>query len=130
MLACCAHAITLFLVFSLRVTYLLNLMNGDVFYRLSVWPAWEGRMFWKKPLEDADILKLALFLYGNGCPNFITMKWIVASQFWRGKVDKRINQIKYIFANWHNKKSEWFYFDLHWQKVLYLDGKSRNPGPE
>ena len=109
--------------------YLLNLMNGDVFYRLSIWPAWARRMFWKKPLEDADTFKLALFLYGNGCPSFITMKWIVASQIWSGKVYKRINQIKYIFSNWHNKKSEWFYFDLHWQKVLYLDGKSRKTQP-
>lgn len=42
--------------------YLLKLIDGDVFYPLSKWPPRTRRMFWKKPLIDADTFKLVLFL--------------------------------------------------------------------
>ena len=38
---------------------------------------------------------------------------------------KRISQIKYILANLQKQSNEWFFYDLHWQKTLHLDGESK-----
>ena len=107
---------------------LLRRINGDVFYALSKWPLWARRMFWKKPLTDADTFKLFLFLHGNGCPSHTIIEWIITSQFWSSEMHalrKRISQIKYILANLQKQSNEWFFYDLHWQKTLHLDGESK-----
>ena len=47
---------------------LLKLIDGDIFYALSLWPQDMKLIFLKKPICDLECFKLLLFLVGNGCP--------------------------------------------------------------
>jgi hypothetical protein len=62
---------------------LVNILNGDMFFDMKLWPAWTKRLFWKKPLTDEESFKLLCFFIGNGCPPLVIAKWILTSQFWQ-----------------------------------------------
>ena len=40
---------------------LFQLLNGDIFYPIKIWPREIQTLFWKKPTSDADTFKLLLF---------------------------------------------------------------------
>ena len=37
---------------------LLKIINGDIFYSISLWPSDMKRIFWNKPMSDKDTFKL------------------------------------------------------------------------
>ena len=107
---------------------LLKTISADAFYSISVWPRWAERLFWKKPLGDTDTFKIFLFPIGNGCAPYLVFKWILSSQFWaseRKTVEKRANQLNYLLQHMDEKGHEWFYYDLHHNRVLYLNGNEK-----
>ena len=107
---------------------LFNSFNGDAFYPLSVWPQEFKFIFWKKPISDKDTFKLFLFLIGNGCSPHLTSYWILTSQHWTTdkKAEKRARQLDFLLNNMDNKSHIWFYFDLHNEEWLYLNGQKRS----
>ena len=106
---------------------LLKIINGDMFYSISLWPRDIKRLFWNKPISDKDTFKLLIFFVENGCPPWLAEEWILTSTFWdKTKVKTRQNQIRWILANLKNKRRSWFYFDLHLNKYVYLDGSDRH----
>ena len=105
---------------------LLKIINGDMFYSISLWPRDIKRLFWNKPISDEDTFKLLIFFVENGCPPWLAEEWILTSTFWdKTKVKTRQNQIRWILANLKNKRRSWFYFDMHLNKYVYLDGSDR-----
>ena len=106
---------------------LLTIINGDMFYSISLWPRDIKRLFWNKPISDKDTFKLLIFFVENGSPPWLAEEWILTSTFWdKTKVKTRQNQIRWILANLKNKRRSWFYFDLHLNKYVYLDGSDRH----
>ena len=107
---------------------LFNSFNGDAFYPLSVWPQeFKPLIFWKKTISDKDTFKLILFLIGSGCSTHLTSHWILTSQHWTRdkKAEKRARQLDFLLSNMDNKSHIWFYFDLHCEERLYLNGQKR-----
>ena len=106
---------------------LFQLLNGDIFYPIKIWLREIQTLFWKKPTSDADTFKLLLFFIGNGCPPSMIANWILSSQHWGTyqKASKRARQIDFIIKNLPDKGNIWFYFDLHFNDWLYLNGKKR-----
>ena len=105
---------------------LLKQIDGDVFYCLSLWPRNMERIFWSKPIVDQDTFKLLIFLVENGCPPWMATQWILTSTFWdKTKTLRRFYQMQWIVANLANNRKTWFYFDLHFNKYVYLDGTDR-----
>ena len=51
--------------YTLRRKFILEIINGDVFYPINTWPATLRKKFFKKPLEDKDTMVVLLFLYGK-----------------------------------------------------------------
>lgn len=107
---------------------LFSSLNGDTFYPIKLWPMELQLLFWKKPIGDADTFKLFLFFIGNGCPSYLISKWILTSQHWSStlKGQKRARQIDFIKLNLTNRAHDWFYFDLHYNAWLHLNGRKRN----
>ena len=105
---------------------LVRLYDGDMFYKMSLWPATMLRIFWKKPISDRETFKLVLFLYNNGCPKDIIIEWVVTSTYWqRDKMRKRIDQMDWIFRNMERFNSNWFYYDLFHNRYFYVNGCER-----
>ena len=105
---------------------LFHLINGDAFFPLQVWPGDTKRIFWSKPLSDLETFKLVLFALGNGCSPFLISEWILLAQTWApDKAEKRARQIDFIFVNMDGKPSKWFYYDLYYRKLLFLNGVPR-----
>lgn len=106
---------------------LFQLLNGDVFYPVQVWPKKILSTFWKKPIGDKDTFQLMLFFLGNGCSPDIITEWIYSSQHWASpqKLDKRKRQVSFICNNMDSKGHIWFYFDIHHNEWLYLNGQKR-----
>ena len=75
-------------------------------------------------MGDNDTFKLMLFGLGNGCPPHLMVKWILSSQTWAtaSKAEKRARQLDFIINNEDVKKNSWFYFDIDYNKLLYLNG--------
>ena len=107
---------------------LFQLLNGDIFYPISTWPRDIKMLFWKKPIGETDTFKLLLFFLGNGCSPTIISQWILSSQHWAEskKVDKRTRQINYVIKNLTTKGHVWFYYDLHYEEWLFLNGQKRH----
>jgi hypothetical protein len=86
----------------LERTSLLKAIDGELFYPLRMWPQWTRRIFWRKPITDKETFTITLFLFGNGCPPQIIIKWIITSQYWASQSKKtaikRFKQIKWILA--------------------------------
>ena len=108
---------------------LFNSFNGDAFYPLSVWPKEFKIIFWKKQISDKDTFKLFLFLIGNGCSPHLISHWILTSQHWtrdKNWAEKRARQLDFPLSNMDSKSHIWFYFDLHCEEWLYLNGQKRS----
>ena len=106
---------------------LLKMLNGDVFFKIALWPRWVERAFWRKPISDSDTFKLAIFFIGNGCPPWLISKWIMTSQEWshtdkEEKGVKRARQLQFIMNNLGHKAHQWFYYDLLLKGTIRLDG--------
>ena len=106
---------------------LFHLLNGDIFYPIRTWPINIQKLFWKKPIGDSDSFLLSLFFIGNGCPPHLISKWILTPQHWADyrKGEKRARQLDFITSNLTSKRESWFYFDLHNNEWLYLNGRKR-----
>ena len=108
---------------------LFNSFNGDAFYPLSVWPQEFKLIFWKKQIRTRDTFKLFLFLIGNGCSPHLISHWILTSQHWtrdKNCAEKRARQLDFPLSNMDSKSHIWFYFDLHCEEWLYLNGQKRS----
>ena len=105
---------------------LLSEIDGDLFYSINLWPKKIERIFWNKPISDQETFVLLIFLVENGCPPWLARQWILTSTFWdKEKTSRRHQQIEWILENRSKKINAWFYFDLHFQKYVYLDGTDR-----
>ena len=105
---------------------LLSEIDGDLFYSIKLWPKKIERIFWNKPISDQETFVLLIFLVENGCPPWLARQWILTSTFWdKAKTSTRHQQIEWILENRSKKINTWFYFDLHFQKYVYLDGTDR-----
>ena len=105
---------------------LFNLLNGDIFYPISLWPHNIQLKFWNKPSTDQDTFNLFLFFFGNGCSPNIIFEWILTSQYWsNNKGNKRARQLDFLTCNTDNKKNIWFYFDLFHEDWRFVNGEER-----
>ena len=103
-------------------TELFKILNGDAFFPLKIWPDEMKMVFWHKPIGDKETFKLALFLLGNGCSPYLISKWILLSQCWvPHKAEKRARQLDFVLNNADQKRSTWFYHDIDYKKLLYLN---------
>jgi hypothetical protein len=119
-LTCTAHEI------SKKRRALFQDINGDIFYPISLWPKKMERLFWRKPIRDDETFQLLLFLVGNGCPPDLSTEWILTSTYWdKTKTNSRFIQTRWILANAAQHSKIWFYFDMHLNKYVYLDGTDR-----
>ena len=103
---------------------LLALLDGDLFYPLRSWPRWVEMAFWKKPMSDEETFKVVLFFIGNGCAPDVIGRWVLLSQHWCScprRMEKRARQINFIKENVDRMSAQWFYYDLHFKKVVYLN---------
>ena len=111
---------------SQRRRELLGAIDGDAFYCISCWPNEMQRIFWKKPINDEETFILTLFLVGNGCSPYLASQWVLTSTYWeKNKTNKRSEQIQWIVGNIVVKERYWFYFDLYYNRYLYLNGDER-----
>ena len=94
---------------------LLEVLNGDIFYHMNVWPQQYILKFWNKPISDQETFELFLFFIGNGCSPYIAGEWILLSQYWADsrRKEKRARQLDFIFDNKDPKAGIWFYYDLY-----------------
>lgn len=105
---------------------LFKAINGDAFFPLKSWPLEMQFIFWKKPMGDRDAFKLLLFGFGNGCSPHLICPWVQLAQSWApDKAEKRARQIDFVVNNIENKRGVWFYFDVDYGRVLYLNGLPR-----
>lgn len=105
---------------------LLKVIDGDAFFPLKSWPREMVLMFWKRPPGDRETFKLVLFLLGNGCSPDLIRRWIVLSQHWassKAMAEKRCRQVDFVVNNEDTKSSSWFYYGIHNQSLLYLNGQ-------
>ena len=91
---------------------LTRLIDGDVFFPLKSWPKEMRLIFWKK--NQWVIPKLVLFLIGNGCEPSLIGRWT--------KAEKGARQVDFVLNNADQKRHLWFYFDVDYNKLLYLNG--------
>ena len=85
-------------------------------------------LFWRKPLGDMQAFKLMLFLVGNGCSPDLIRPWILLSQAWASprQAEKRARQMDFVLNNMDTKRHTWFYFDVDYGKMLFLNGLPKN----
>ena len=110
---------------AIRRHELHELLDGDIFYPLEAWPTRMREMFFATPLTDMQTFQLFLFLVGNGCSPPLTCEWILSSQFWSNDPQafiKRSNQIKFIIRTIDSRMGVWFYYSMHQDRLVYLNG--------
>ena len=104
---------------------LTRVIDGDAFFPLKSWPKEMRLIFWRKPMGDTETFKLVLFLIGNGCEPTLIRRWIMLAQHWADstvKAEKRARQVDFVLNNAEQKSHLWFYFDVDYNKLLYLNG--------
>ena len=100
---------------------LFRLLNGDAFFPEKSWPKEETN-------RCKESFKLMLFLHGNGCNPEIISRWILLAQSWassQATAEKRARQIQFVNDNVDSKRHQWFYYNLDYSKLLYLNGLPR-----
>ena len=108
-------------------TELFKTLNGDAFFPLRCWPKEMRMIFWQKLIGDKDTFKLTVFLLGNGCSPNLIWKWILLSQSWAPeKAEKQARQVDFVLNNADQKRGTWFYHDMDYNKLLYLNGLQNN----
>ena len=60
-------------------TFLLEYINGDIFYPINLWPMKLQSIFWNKPIGDKETFVLFLFFIGNGGSPHVITEWILTS---------------------------------------------------
>ena len=107
---------------------LIKLVNGDVFFPFQKWRVEEKNMFMTRPLDRVKLLKVMLFLLGNGCPPWIASQWCITS-FWyaddRTRCSRKIATIQDILTRVWTKRSDYFYYDIEQNLYLHMDGNYR-----
>ena len=81
----------------------------------------------EKTMGDTETFKLVLFLNGNGCEPNLIRRWIMLAQHWAEtttKAEKRARQVDFVLNNTDQKSHPWFYFDVDYNKLLYLNARS------
>ena len=104
---------------------LMKIIDGDAFFPLKSWPKEMKLIFWKKPMKGKETFKLLLFLIGNGCSPDLIRRLIVLAQYWANswqRAEKRAPQVDYVLNNVDQKRNSWFYFDIEYNRQLYLNG--------
>ena len=79
-------------------------------------------------MSDKETFKLLLFFHGNACDPEITSRWILLAQSWassQATADKRAQQLQFVNDNVDSKRHQWFYYDLDYSKLVYLNGLPR-----
>ena len=106
---------------------LFQVINGNAFFPLKVWPKAITRAFWSKPLSDMQSFSFFVFFIGNGGSPYIAAEWIVSSLFGRPatQIRKSLYQINWINRNIQRKKHSWFYFDIMGKRQCYLSGNAK-----
>lgn len=107
---------------------LLQLLDGEVFYSLRLWPNAVKQIFWSKPTTDKDSFQVYLFLFGNGCVPEVARKWILSSQWWSAKEgSKRALQLQWMEAAIASSRydNKWFYFDIEKKGYYFLNGSRK-----
>lgn len=109
-------------------TNLFEVINGDAFFPLKVWPKAMIRAFWCKPLSDIGVFSFFVFFIGNGGSPYVAAEWIVSSLFGMPatQIRKRLYQINWINRNRHKKAHAWFYFDIMAKRQCYLSGNAKS----
>ena len=103
----------------------MKIIDGDAFFPLKSWPKEMKLIFWKKSMKDKETFKLLLFLIGNGCSPDLIRRLIVLAQYWANswqRAEKRAPQVDYVLNNVDQKRNRWFYFDIEYNRQLYLNG--------
>ena len=104
---------------------LFSAINGNAFFPIKSWPRDVQLIFWKKPMSDREAFKLVLFLIGNGCSPDLVSRWILVAQFWAASTkiaEKRARQVDFIIDNADKKGKSWFYYDIDYQRLLWMNG--------
>lgn len=76
-------------------------------------------------MSDREAFKLVLFLIGNGCSPDLVSRWILVAQFWAASTkiaEKRVRQVDFIIDNADKKGKSWFYYDIDYQRLLWMNG--------
>ena len=83
-------------------------------------------LFRKKPIGDQQAFKLLLFCIGNGCSPNLICPWIMLSQAWSSSehAERRARPINFVMNNVGTKPHSWFYCDIDYGKIIFLDGVS------
>ena len=104
---------------------LTRLINGDAFLPLKSRPKETRLISWKKPMAYTETFKLVLFLIGNGCEPSLIRRWTMLAQHWAEsttKAEKRARHVDFVLNNADQNSHLRFYFDVDYNKLLYLNG--------
>lgn len=103
---------------------LYQIIEGDAFFPLKIWPRNVIRMFWCKPMRDKEAFAFFMFFVGNGGSPIIAAEWIISSLFGRSEkeIKKRLYQLCWINDNRRKKEHSWFYYNLVHRRHFYLSG--------
>lgn len=104
-------------------------LNGDAFFPVAAWPKDVRMAFYNKPMSDRQTFKLLVFCLGNGCSPYLIQRWILLTVAWKGNnttAEKRARQVDFVLNNIDRKMATWFYFDISYGKLLYLNGLPKN----
>lgn len=109
----------------IRRQELYNTLNGDAFYPSTTWPIYIQTHIRDTPISDTNTFKIFLFFYGNGCSPDLITEYIYTTNNDPRKIRKRYYQIKYICNNINKHKHHWYYFDIHTNTHLHMDGSKK-----
>jgi len=104
---------------------LMKIIDGEAFFPPKSWPKELKLIFWNKPIKDEETFKLLLFLIGNGCSPDLIRRLIVLAQYWATswqRAERRARQVDQVLNNVDPKRNSWFYFDIDYNRQLYLNG--------
>ena len=98
----------------------ISCMGGDEMPHLCLWPGSIRRLLFKQqpPLSDRETLTLFLFFIGNGYSAYRAGTWIPSAHAfmsWHRRhalVNKRIQQICWIYRNVRENNMDWYYYDI------------------
>ena len=98
-------------------------LDGNCFFPTLTWPRDIQLLYNHTPMSDRDTFKFILFMFGNGCPPELCMKFLCTSYFYdRTRMNRRLYQIRWICSSLQDKAHHWHYFDIDCLSRLYLNG--------
>ena len=72
-------------------------------------------------MGDTETFKLILLLIGNSCEPSLIRRWTMMAES-TTKAEKRARHVEVFLNNADQKSHLWFYFDVYYNKLLYLNG--------